>query len=85
MHANGEHLTAKDHVDQAVYSSVDEPTLVRKNQDFCFNIFNLINIKNFTLNTQAIHYNQVITKSNVDQFHQDKKRSRRDLGIDFFN
>ena len=38
-----------------------------------------------TLNTQAVNDNQVITKAYVDKFHQENERSRRDLGIDFFN
>ena len=29
--------------------------------------------------------NEVITKSYVDEFHNDSKRNRRDLGIDFYN
>ena len=29
--------------------------------------------------------NEVITKAYVDQFHQENERSRRDLGIDFYN
>ena len=36
------------------------------------------------LNTRAVNDNQVITKSNVDQFHQENERSRRDLGIDLY-
>ena len=28
---------------------------------------------------------QVITKAYVDQFHQENERSRRNLGIDFYN
>ena len=37
------------------------------------------------MNTQAVNDNQVITKAYVDQFHQENERSRRDLGIDFYN
>ena len=74
------HLTAKLHVD----NSIDESSLVTKNQDNDFNNFNLTNIKSITLNTQAVNDNQVTTKTYVDQFHQENERSRRDLGIDFF-
>ena len=37
------------------------------------------------MNTQAVNDNQFITKSYVDQFHQESERYRRDLGIDFFD
>ena len=72
MPAVGEHLTAKYYVDQAVSNSVSEPTLVRNIQQKVFNNFSLTKINSNTLNTQAIHDNQVITKSYVDQFHQEK-------------
>ena len=38
-----------------------------------------------TLNTQAVNDNQVITKADVDQFHEENERSRRDLGINFYD
>ena len=75
------HLTAKLHVDNAI----DESSLVRNNQDNDFNNYNLTNINSITLNTQAANDNRVITKSYVDQFHQENERSRRDLGIDFYD
>ena len=37
------------------------------------------------MNKQAENDNEVITKAYVDQFHQDNERSRRDIGIDFYN
>ena len=37
------------------------------------------------MNTQVVSDNQVITKAYVDQFHQEDERSRRDLGIDFYD
>ena len=75
------HLTAKLYVDNAI----DETSLVRNNQDNDFNKNKLININSITLNTQAVNDNEVITKAYVDQFHHENERSRRDLGIDFFN
>ena len=75
------HLTAKLYVN----NSIDEPSLVRNNQDNDFSNNNLTNIISITLNTQAVNDNQVITKAYVDQFHQENERSRRDLGIDFYN
>ena len=46
---------------------------------------NLTNINSITLNTQAVNDNQVNTKAYVGQIHQENGRSRRDLGIDFYN
>ena len=42
-------------------------------------------INSITLNTQAFHNDQIITKSYVDQFHQESERYRRDLEIDLCN
>ena len=76
-----EHLRPNIYVDNAI----DEPNLVRNYQDNDFNSYNLTNINSFNLNTQALKDNKVITKSFVDQFHQENKRSRRDLVIEFYN
>ena len=45
----------------------------------------LSNINSIILNNQAVNDNQFITKSYVDQFHQENERSRRDLGKNFSN
>ena len=37
------------------------------------------------MNKQAENDNEVITKAYVDQFHQENERSRRDVGLDFYN
>ena len=75
------HLTAKLYVDNAI----DESSLVRNNNDNDFANYNLTYINSITINTQAVNDNQVITKAYVDQFHQENERSRRDLGIDFYD
>ena len=75
------HLTAKLYVD----NSIDEPSLVRNNQDNDFGNYNLTNINSITLNKQAENDNEVITKAYVDQFHQENERSRRDVGLDFYD
>ena len=75
------HLTPGLYIDNAV----DEPSLIRNNQDKDFNNINLTNINSITLNTQAVNDNHVITMIYVDQFHQENERSRRDLGIGFYN
>ena len=75
------HLTAKLYVDNAI----DEPSLVRNNKDNDFGNYNLTNINSITLNTATVNDNQLITKTYVDQFHQENERSQRDLGIDFYD
>ena len=75
------HLCAKLYVD----NSIDEQSLVRNNKDNDFGNYNLTNINSITLNKQAENDNEVITKAYVDQFHQENERSRRDLGINFYN
>ena len=75
------HLTAKLYVD----NSIDEQTLLRNNDYNDFNTFNLTNKKSITLKTQAVNDNHVITKANVDQFHSENERSRRDLGLAFYD
>ena len=75
------HLTPKLYVDKAL----DESSLVRKIQDNDFSNNNLTNINSITLNTQAVNDNQVITKTYVDQIHQENERSRRDVGLDFYD
>ena len=74
------HLTPKLYVD----NTVDESSLVRNIQDNDFNNNNLTNIKSFSMNSQAVNDNQ-ITKAYVDKFHQENGRSRRDIGLDFYN
>ena len=75
------HLTPKLYVD----NELDQSSLVRNNQDSDFNNNNLTNINSITLNKQAENDNEVITKAYVDQFHRENERSRRDLGIDFYD
>ena len=79
--AVNEHLTPKIYVD----SSIDEPSLVRKNQDNTFNNNNLTNINSITLNTQAVNDNEVITKAYIDQFHQEIGSYRRNTGLLFYD
>ena len=75
------HLTAKLYVD----NSILEPSSVRNSQDNDFNNINLTNINSITLNSQAFNDNEVIIKAHKDQFHQENERSRRDLGLDFYD
>ena len=79
--AHPNHLTPKISVD----NSIDEISLVRNNKDNDFSNYKLTNINSITLNKQAENDDEVNTKAYVDQFHQENERSRRDLGIDFYN
>ena len=79
--AVSQHITPKQCVDAAI----DELTLVRNNQNIDFKIFNLSIINSITLKTHSISDNSFITKAFVDQFHINNERSRRHLGIDFYN
>ena len=74
-------LTAKLYVDNAI----DEPSIVRNIQDNDFNNYKLTNINIITLNKQAENDNEVITEAFVDRFHQEKERSRQNLGLSFYN
>ena len=74
-------LTAKLYVDNAI----DESSFVRKNQDNNFIKYSLTIINSNTWNKQAEKDNEVITEAYLDQFHQENERSRRDLGINFYD
>ena len=74
-------LTAKLYVD----NSIDESSLVRIKKDNDFGNYNLTNINSITLNKQAENDNEVITKAYVDQLHQEKERSQRDVGLDIYD
>ena len=80
LHQIDSDLTAKLYV----YNSIDEPFLVRNNQDNDLNNYNLTNINSINLNTQAVNDHQVI-KAYVDQFQIDNGRRRRDSGLDFYD
>ena len=66
-------------------TEIDQSSLVRNNQDNDFGNYNLTNINSITLNKQAESDNEVITEAYVDHFHQENERSRRNLGMDFYN
>ena len=55
---------------QGVDDAIGELSLVGNNQNNDFNKNDLNNINDITLNTEAVHDKQVITKSYVDQFRQ---------------
>ena len=68
-----------------VDNAINEVSFFRNNQDNDFNDNKLTNINSITLNKQAKNDNEVIKKSYVEQFHQENERSRRDVGLDFYD
>ena len=72
---------AKLYVDNAI----DEPSLVRNNQDNDCNNHNLPNTNSIIFKTQAENDKQVITKAYVDQLHLENERSRTDSGLDIYD
>ena len=72
---------SKNYID----NGIDNDSIVNNNKDNDFGNYKLTNINTITLNKQPENDNEVITKAYVDQFHQENERSRRDLGIDFYN
>ena len=63
----------------------DESGLIRNNKNNDFHNYNVTNLYSITLNKPAENDNDVITKTYVDQLHQENEQSRRDLGLSFYN
>ena len=85
MPAVGEHLTAKYYVDNAISNSVDESSLLRldANEQLELDKQDSI-ILNSTL-TDPMTIIEIPTKAYIDSLHEENERSRRDLGIDFYD
>ena len=77
----GSPLTPKLYVGNAL----DQFSLVRNNHDNNLNNHTLANINSITLNKRAGKDNKINTKAYVDPFHQENERSRRSLGIEFYD
>ena len=75
------HLTPKLYVD----AEIGELSLVRNNRDTDFKNYSVTNMFSITLNKEAVNDNEVISKAYVDQFHQENERSRRNVGLDFYD
>ena len=79
------HLTAKLYVDNTISNSVDESSLLRLDPN---EKLDLDNQKSITLNSNLTDPMTIIelpTKAYIDSLHEENERSRRDLGIDFYN
>ena len=85
MPAVGEHLTAKYYVDIAISNSVDESSLLRLDANEKLELDKQDSIiLNSTL-TDPMTIIEIPTKAYFDSLHGENERSRRDLGIDFYN
>ena len=70
---------SKNYVDR----EIDQPSLIRNNKNNDFGKYNLTNINSITLNKKAENDKEAVTKAYVDQFHQEKGISPRNLSIGF--
>ena len=80
-----EHLTPKIYVDNAISYSVDEASLLRLDPD---EKLKLDEQDSILLNSTLISPKTTIelpTKSYIDSLHEETERSRRDLGLDFYD
>ena len=85
MPAVGEHLTAKYYVDTAISNSVDESSLLRLDSNEKLELDKQDSIiLNSTL-TDPVTIIEIPTKAYIDSLHEENERSRRDLGIDFYD
>ena len=85
MPAVGEHLTAKYYVDNAISNSVDEVSLLRLDPNEKLELDKQDSIiLNSTL-TDPTTIIEIPTKAYIDSLHEENERSRRDLGIDFYD
>ena len=78
-------LTAKLYVDNAISDSIDESSLLRLDPD---EKLKLDEQNSILLNSSLTSPRTIIelpTKSYVDSLHGEKERSRRDLGLEFYD
>ena len=80
-----EHFTPKFYVDQAISEGVDDSSLLRLDLDEKLNLDEQDSIfLNSTLTTPKTII-ELPTKSYIDSLHEENERSRRALGIDFYD
>ena len=82
MLAVGEHLTAKYYVDNAIFYSVDESTLLRLDPDEKLKLVEQDSIILNSTITSLKTMKKLLTKSYVDSLHE-SSRNRRDLSSVF--
>ena len=64
---------------------ISNQNLVRNNQDNVFNNYKLTNISSVSVNHEAQEDNDLVTLGYVKSLHEDNERSRRDLGLQFYD
>ena len=75
------HLTAKLYVD----TEIDQTTLLRLHPDEKLDLDNQDSITLNSTLTDPITTIEIPTKAYIDSLHEENERSRRDLGIDFYD
>ena len=75
------HLTAKLYVDNAI----EEPSLLRLDPDEKLDLNNQDSIVLNSTLTSPKTILEIPTKTYIDSLHEENERSRRDLGIDFYD
>ena len=75
------HLTAKLYVD----NSIDESSLLRLDPDETLDLDNQDSIILNSSLTEPKTLIEIPTKAYIDSLHEENERSRRDLGIDFYD
>ena len=81
----GSHLCAELYVDNAISDSVNETSLLRLDPD---DNLDLDNQDSIILNSALTSPKKIIeipTKAYIDSLHEENERSRRDLGLDFYD
>ena len=64
---------------------INNQHLVRNNQDNDFNNYKLTNILSVSVTHEAQEDNDLVTLGYVKSLHEDNERSRRDIGLNFYN
>ena len=75
------HLTAKLYVDNAI----DQPSLLRLDPDETLDLDNQGSIILNSLLTEPKTIIEIPTKAYIDSLYEENERSRRDVGIDFYD
>ena len=59
--------------------------LVRRDRDNEFDNHSLYNVSSISVTSQAVNDNELVSKAYVDSFHQENERTRRDVGLEFYD
>ena len=59
--------------------------LVRRDRDNDCDNHSLYNVSSISVTSQAVNDNELVSKAYVDSFHQENERTRRDVGLEFYD